>query len=482
MAKTKVTGAKAALPAFGEGKGRGIQQINIKSNKDSSKDVSVVNSTMALLYYESILQDSVRATITFSDSGNTIDEKTAMEGLPIVGQENVRLKFSDNNDNEIEMTLYVNKITPLVQDTRKSVIQLDLASKEFILNEKVRVNKRFNGKIHEHIRALLTSLKDDNGEVEYLGTDKEIDVEDTINVQNFIGNNKKPFYTINWLSRGAVPTKDANQSALKNSAGFFFYETSKGFHFKSIDGLLNTQTNPVKKSYIYNETPDKDGKPPEGYDDKALEYSLDNNVHIQKKLKMGAYSTRIITFNPYNCYYEVINPNAGTTEKGEENTPGDQKKLKLGGKELPALNKEFDMKSPGKEFSRTTYTILDVGSLPDGKGSGIEQQGGTGQVAKSKKENYKPAEVLNQGIMRMNQLFALKASITIPGDFSLHAGDAIYLDAPQLQTNTKNDKVDKQTGGNYIISDVCHYISPKHTLTKLNLVRDSFGRKPKERG
>ena len=76
----------------------------------------------------------------------------------------------------------------------------------------------------------------------------------------------------------------------------------------------------------------------------------------------------------------------------------------------------------------------------------------------------------------------MKAAITIPGDFSLHAGDAIYLDAPQLQTNTKNDKVDKQTGGNYIISDVCHYISPKLTLTKLNLVRDSFGRKPKERG
>ena len=90
--------------------------------------------------------------------------------------------------------------------------------------------------------------------------------------------------------------------------------------------------------------------------------------------------------------------------------------------------------------------------------------------------------MLSMPMMRMNQLFALKASITIPGDFSLHAGDAIYLDAPQLQTNTKNDKVDKQTGGNYIISDVCHYISPKHTLTKLNLVRDSFGRKPKERG
>ena len=44
------------------------------------------------------------------------------------------------------MTLYVNKVTPLVEDTRKSIVQLDLASKEFIMNEKVRINKRFNGK------------------------------------------------------------------------------------------------------------------------------------------------------------------------------------------------------------------------------------------------------------------------------------------------------------------------------------------------
>ena len=85
--------------------------------------------------------------------------------------------------------------------------------------------------------------------------------------------------------------------------------------------------------------------------------------------------------------------------------------------------------------------------------------------------------------MRMNQLFALETSITIPGDFSLHAGDAIYVDAPELKLdNSDNMDVNHQTGGNYIIADVCHYLSSKDTLTRLNLVRDSFGRKPKGRG
>ena len=48
--------------------------------------------------------------------------------------------------------------------------------------------------------------------------------------------------------------------------------------------------------------------------------------------------------------------------------------------------------------------------------------------------------------------------------------------------DNKAMKPNQQTGGNYIIADLCHYVSAKHTLTKLNLVRDSFGRKAKKRG
>ena len=81
--------------------------------------------------------------------------------------------------------------------------------------------------------------------------------------------------------------------------------------------------------------------------------------------------------------------------------------------------------------------------------------------------------------MRYNQLFAAMNTITIAGDFSLHAGDAIFVDAPDLQTDTTNDEVNKESGGLYIIADLCHYITPKETYTKLNLVRDTFGRKGK---
>ena len=470
----KIAGAKAALAAFKEGKGAGVLKFDITSNEDTSKTVSIVNGIVVFQYYESLLQDCIRTTVSFTDSGNTIDGKGIMEGLPIYGSERASIKVEDNNDGKLEAKLYVNKPTQLLDDTRKSLIQLNLVSKEFFDNDKVRIITRFDGKISEAVEKILT--KDEKGGQNYLNTDKEVDIEDTSNNRNFIGGNKKPFYTINWLARGAVPS--SNSDAPKNSAGYLFWETADGFNFKSIDWLMNTETNPIKKKYIFNETPDMGGCDiPDGYDAKVLDYSVENKVDVQGKLKMGAYSSKLITFNPFDQMYSTFFPNA-KVNKGiaAANEEGSQDKLKLGGKKLPYLNEEFN-KEEGKEFSRTTFMVLDTGSLPEGTGTGDEQQ----QLKKSKEENNKVGEVLNQGMMRLNQLFALQASIMIPGDFTLKAGDAIFLDAPARVTDPSNDTVDKQTGGNYVIANLCHYVSAKHTLTKLDLIRDSFGRKPPQR-
>lgn len=438
MANQVIT--KNAGPSF-------IERFDVVSNKDQSKNVSLLGkgSTINLQYFESVMYDTIKATYVYSDSGNTIDNKTALNGLPIVGQEKVYLKFKDNNDNTIDIVMYVNKVTPLLDDTTKSAVTLELVSKEFIMNEKVRLNTRFDGKISDHIQKILTDKN-------YLATEKDIDIEETSNNYNFVGNNRKPYYALNWLSKKAIPT---TQGADGNTAGYFFYETSEGFKFKSIETLLGQEK---KKSIIYNQTPDSSGeKTPSGYDAKALEYSKDNSIDVQEKLQMGTYSTRTILFDPFTCYYEVVVENAKDKESS----------LTLAGKELPTLNPEFNREGANKDFSRTTYMLLDKGTLPTGNT--------TQQIEKSTEQNFDPKKILNQSIRRYNQLFSVMITITIPGDFSLHAGDAIFIDAPP-QDSEKGDQVDKQNGGLYIIADLCHLITPKETYTKLNLVRDSFGR------
>ena len=423
-----------------------LERFDVVSNKDQSKNVSLLGqgSAIELMYFESILQDTVKATYTYADAGKTIDDKSALEGLPIVGQEKVNLKFKDHNENTIDIVLYVNKVTPLSNDTTKSAVTLDLVSKEFIMNEKVRLNTRFDGKISDHIKKILTDKN-------YLGTQKDVDIEETSNNYNFIGNNRKPYYALNWLSKKAIPS---TQNATGNTAGYFFFETSEGFKFKSIDSLFSQEK---KKSIIFNQSPDSAGKnTPAGYDVKALEYSRDNRVDVQEKLKMGAYSTRTVLFDPFTCYYEVVVENAKDKESS----------LKLAGKELPVLNPEFNREGANKDFSRTTYMLLDKGTLPTGNT--------TQQVEKSKEENFNPKQILNQSIRRYNQMFSTKSTVTIPGDFSLHAGDVVFCDSKQLAV--ADEEINDEYGGLYIIADLCHYITPKETYTKLNLVRDSFGR------
>jgi hypothetical protein len=425
--------------------------ITIISNEDKSKTADLVGGLISIAYFESLMSDTLRATITFTDTGvnnsNNIKE-SILEGLPIVGQERVILKFEDNNKVTIgdkpELVMYVNKVTPISDDTRKTQIQLDLVSAEFIRNEKTRITKRYDGKISDHVKQLLTE-----GNSIGLKTTKDIsDIDETLNNYNYIGNNKKPFYIINWLSRKAVSAQNQKKG---KSAGYFFFETADGFHFKSIDSLFAQEQ---KKSIIFNETPGI----PEGYDLKALQYSKDNNVNVQNKLKMGAFSTRTILFDPFTTYYEVITPNAAADE-------GD---LKLGGKKLPKLNDEFNNEGANKEFTRTTYYLLDKGTLATGDT--------TQQLEKKDEQNFEYKDILNQSIMRYNQFFSSMANVTIPGDFSLHAGEMVYLDVPQLEEK-KAENVSKQNSGLYIIAGLTHYIHvTEGTFTKLSLARDSFGK------
>ena len=425
--------------------------ITITSNEDESKTVNLVGGLISIAYFESLMSDTLRATIIFNDTGTNSSDKikeSILEGLPIVGQEKVVLKFEDNNKTTIgdkpELVMYVNKVTPISDDTRKTQIQLDLVSAEFIRNEKARITKRYDGKISDHVKQLLTE-----GSSIGLKTKKDVsDIDETLNNYNYIGNNKKPFYIINWLSRKAVSAQNQKKG---KSAGYFFFETADGFHFKSIDSLFAQEQ---KKSIIFNETPGI----PEGYDLKALEYTKNNNVNVQNKLKMGAFSTRTVLFDPFTTYYEVVTPNAAE----------DEDDLKLGGKKLPKLNDEFNNEEANKEFTRTTYYLLDKGTLATGD---TKQQ-----LDKKDEQNFEYKDILNQSIMRYNQFFSSTANVTIPGDFSLHAGEMVYLDVPQLEEK-KAENVSKQNSGLYIIAGLTHYIHvTEGTFTKLSLARDSFGK------
>ena len=435
-----------------------IAEAKVFSNS-GNEPVRLERGVFSLTYYESILQDTIQASFVFADTGTNVNGgKNAVDGVPITGSEKFHLHFADNNGNELifkdeeggqNNALFVNDVTPLLNETTKSLTQLQLVSKEYILNEKVRINSRMDGSISDHVRQILTKDK-------YLATTKEVDIEETVGEINETPKNKKPFYIMNELSKRGVSA--TNQTPGK-SAGYFLFETYDGFNFKSIDGLLNQ--NP-KLKVIYNESSVDDL--PVGYDVKALDYSRNNLNNVQRKLAIGAYTSRVLTFNPFTFQFNVGNPQAFLFQEDDA--------YKTGGETLPKMNEEFNDETSKGDFSVTSLKIEGIGGM---------QVGDTQtQLSKFKEIDFNVQQILNQSFMRYNNLFAAQVTVTIPGDFSLRAGDAIFVDAPVVESDTKNDDVNEESGGLYIITDLAHYLSTDASFTKLNLVRDSFGKKLKD--
>ena len=438
-----------------------------KKEKTTFKELSISNprtdaaadlksGLIEFRYYESILSNHVTSTIVLGDTGNTIGEgknrKDLLNGLPVRGGEPVRIRLRDVDDNELKFVgtdgaFYVNRIKNVLTDTKKTLMQFDLCTKEFIGNEQVRVQKRYSGKISESVKKILKDV---------LKTKKPQDIEEVANSYNFIGNLKKPFYTLTWLASKSIPS----DGAYGKTAGFFFFETKDGYQFKSIDSLIGptkgggSADSKDTKKFEFTNLPDTR----EGFG-KILQYNVNRNIDLQEKLTIGAYNSRFTFFNPYTF---VVKHKDISMEKDQA-----KGKVETAGTQLDFVAPEFT-----QSITRGLSSVLDVGTLPVGKDA--KEQVDNWREKKDE-TNDRVQDRMIQAVTRYNQIFSISVDIMIEGDFSLKAGDTIYCEFPNVSAQTKEQS--KETSGLYLIASLCHKVTPSQTYTSLNLIRDSFGRK-----
>lgn len=424
------------------------------NNEKKSANLLDANPTI-FAYKEHLFRDTVEATFTYKDTGGKFNGKSLLEGLNIVGTEDVLIEIEDlkkskpengkDTGRSLKLNLNVNQVKPIITNTKTQDVVLNLVPQEFIRNEMESslVKIRYDGRIDQHVKKILkenlkSKIKDEN-------------IQETSNNYNFIGNRQKPLYILKWLAKKSFSNKDGKSG---DTAGYVFYQTSdsKGlkFNFKSIDSLFSQD---AKAKFIYNETSEtlNDEK-------KITKFFPNNSLTANKKLRMGAYHTKLIVFDPFNCQFQEIIQKADDTKKGTS----------LAAKNLPKLNKKFT-----EVPTRTTYVLKDTGTLPTGD---VNEQ-----LDLSDKEIFESEKILNQAVRRYNQFSFLTCEIDVGLDLSLHVGDTVEIDSKSL--NQKSDGAqDKMTGGKYLIVSLTHTFHNKNVLTKLGLVRDSLGREPKNSG
>jgi len=437
---------------------KSIYEIFEITSNNGTKTVDLIRGVVSFSYYENILSPMITAKAIISNTGNTIvDEDGEMSsiynGLPLNGGEKVNIKitstglgpdmeFTEKNGNE----LYVSSITTVLIDAEKESFVLNLVSREAITNETVRVGSKFpsSQKISDSIKDIIKK---------FLVSEKNIDVDETQNPYGFLGNMRKPFYLLTWLASKSVASKVGGKNS---TAGYFFYETKDGYHFRSVDSLISED--PYGEEYAYtpgiidNQDPNKDYK--------ILEYTTTRNQKLIENLQKGGYCTYRMYFNPVDATFT-------TPEQGIFKVSDYAKKMENLGRDfeifLPPVDKKN--KSLGNVPSRFMTGVLDFG---------ITEK----KDKNSRKKNADPMEYHSQAMMRYNTIFTQTLNATIPLNTSLIAGSIIKILFGKVTTDQIKVK-DNEQSGLYMIHELVHFYESQGSFTKLKLIRDTTGKKDK---
>ena len=407
-------------------------EIVIEST-DGSKTVDIAPGTVMIDYYEDIFSPTLTAKLQVTNEGNSIvgedgELQSIYNGLPLRGGETVTLKIKGNTEDNpgIDLKFFVSSISNVIVRKKTESFSLNLVSIGAITNETSRVGRKYptSNKISESVKDIIKN---------YLNDQRDVDVDPTQNPYGFIGNMRKPFTTLMWLASKSVPEKSKDDA----TAGYLFYETITGFHFRSLDSIIDSK--PVAK-YYSSEVIEQGNN-----DFKIIRYSTSLNEDVLGKLQRGAYCSYRIFFDPLTFNY--TDPTKGAFKLEDY-------------KSAATLGKDVVLPGNlGESPSRYVTAVMDRGTMEKGA---------------SKKENADPTLSQSQALMRYNSIFSQKLSMTVPSNTNLEAGDIIEC---EFALASAKNTVDTEQSGLYMIKELCHHFDSCGSYTSLTLIKDTFGSK-----
>jgi hypothetical protein len=448
-----------------------LPSIHIHSHNNtgftSDEDgVNIQSLVSEMNIYEGINKNSVAGTLVILDSINLIGN------LPIQGTERLSFKLSTPGAHEFghivdcsEETgypMHVYKLTDKKQLNEGTCSYiLHFCSREFLRSLRTRVSESFEGTIDEMVTKILA---DEN----YLDSKKTLFYQKTRNQDKLVVPNMRPFKAIEMLSKRAL--SDQTES---NSAGYHFYETTKGFHFRSFESMsVDSRGMPreVKQEFNYmpmnadssitGVIPTKDGKQIDKiiHDLTSVEdYKFINNFHdVAANTALGTYGHRVITHNLYNKSYKVSDYHYHNYFNQTKHTDGPNPAIV----DTPV---DFDDKNvsdyPESRISVMPTTQYAYDEDTGNFGIDVEQDGIT-EAARVSQRNAVSA--------------GTKLKLTIKGQSYLQVGDVIQFNILSVENKTNSEgKQDPHFSGRYIIENMRHRVTTREYLQVIECAKDS---------
>ena len=442
----------------------------------SSHGENIVHIMIEFNIYESVFDSSVTGSIVVVDTNNLISK------LPIQGTERLSFILTTKLENETEDTvidcresqgkeMHIYAVTDKKQlNDQTLTYTIHFASREFVRNLRTRVSESFSGRMDEMVNKIFT---DEN----YLDSHKTLNFQQTRNQDKIVIPNLNPFSAIRMICKRSLPEMQGTKGV-----GYLFYETTKGFHFRSWESLCVSKSGHERESvqsfrYVQGghdpvtTKMDRDymsagqqrtDRITETYKN-ARDYRFTTNFHdVAANTAVGTYGHRVITHDIYNKSYRVDDYHYHNrwheTNHLEENPAITNSPVDYDTVEGTPYQKGVSDYPEARISVQSTAPFLhneDTGNF----GTPVEDDGIL--------EGSRTAQM--NKIMRGTQL-----ELTVNGQARLEAGDVIDFDLQSVENRKDSQgELDPQYSGRYIITSIRHRVANEKFLQVLTCVKDS---------
>jgi len=402
-------------------------------------ELNLKDQVAAISIFEDIFKNSITGNISFVDTNNLTANAS------IVGQEKLKLilvtpNAEDKTDRNMAINFSKNPLhifevsTSTNVNDRTKAFTLSFTTNEIVRNNRIRVCQSYTG---EPAKEIIKKVIRDP---ELLDSKKEFYYEETTNLFKMIAPNLRPFDFINTVAKRCL-SKEYNFAPT-----FLFYETIKGYYFRTIDSMMDRK-NP---RMVFREvTPNDDVNNVALNLTNILDYEITNSTDTILNTRSGMYASDLLLVDVFNksykhYEYKYLDDFDNNIHVDEFNAYGSAKS--------PIASLATD--EYGNKISDYPQSILHVQPIER------EVEEGLFDPAHGEPNNYRGTDLwLQRRRSRFSSLdAAISLRIKVPGNTTIQAGDLVGI-ILKNQTDAQTS-LDPYLTGRYLVRRL------KHEFTK----------------
>lgn len=192
---------------------------SVKLKNKDGKEFNITSIVSEISIFEDLFSNSLSGEVL------VVDNVGASDLMNLTGNEKLTIEiFAEPGSDEVEIKeFYVYSVSSRLKNNPTSeVYKLHFISFESVLNEHTRVYSAIEGTNSEAVQQLFS---------QYITSEKPFEVESTSGSFKFVMPSWTPFECINWYAGRSISTESGGSY-------FLFYETMKGYNFKSVEKLI----------------------------------------------------------------------------------------------------------------------------------------------------------------------------------------------------------------------------------------------------